>query len=96
MPPVNLKRHLPWVWSALAFGALVLPFVVYVTGVLTIGPYAGGGAGRFFVNYWGDLLRLRGAAWLLLLGPATLVLLWRILVAYAARETSKDDQGASA
>jgi hypothetical protein len=96
MLPMNLKRHMPWVSSALAFGAVVLPFLVYFTGVLTIGPYSGGGAGRFFVNYWGDLLRLRGAAWLLLLGPAILVVLWRILVAYASHETSVDDRPASA
>lgn len=83
MRRMNLKRHGNWLLAALFFGAAVLPFLVYYTGVLTIGPYSRGGAGAFFADFWGDVLRLRGAAWLLLLGPAILVLLWRLLAAYA-------------
>lgn len=79
------RRHLPWLIAALAFGAVVLPILVYYTGSATLGPYAQGGAGQFLVDYFADLARLRGSAWALLLGPLALVLVWRFLVAYAWR-----------
>jgi len=77
------RRHLPWLIAALAFGAVVLPILVYYTGSATLGPYAQGGVGQFLVDYFADLARLRGSAWALLLGPLALVLVWRFLVAYA-------------
>lgn len=77
------RRHLLWLVAALAFGALLLPFFVYYTGSATLGPYAHGGPGSFLRDYFADLARLRGSAWVLLLGPASLVLVWRTLVAYA-------------
>jgi len=80
---MRLKQHVAWVVAAFAFAALVLPFLVYYTGVATLGPYSGGGAGEFIGAFYTDLGRLRPAAWALLLGPATLVLVWRVLVAYA-------------
>jgi hypothetical protein len=80
---MHLRRHLAWIIAALLFGAAVLPFLVYYTGTLTLGPYSGGGPLQFFAAFLADLIRLRGAAWLLLLGPATLVVIWRLLVAYA-------------
>lgn len=80
---MSLRRHLLWLAAALAFGALALPFLVYYTGSATLGPYAHGGPGTFMRDYFVDLTRMRGSAWALLLGPAALVLVWRILVAYA-------------
>lgn len=80
---VHLKRHSAWIAAALAFAALVLPFLVYYTGLAIFGPYANGGPARFLGDYFADLARARPGAWLLLLGPATLVLVWRVLVAYA-------------
>lgn len=80
---MHLKRHMAWIVATLAFAALALPFLVYYTGLATFGPYAGGGPMRFFGDYFADLARLRPGAWLLLLGPAMLVLVWRVLVAYA-------------
>jgi hypothetical protein len=81
--PMQLKRHAAWVLTAFVFAALVLPFLVYHTGTLTLGGYAGGGPLQFLADYYADLARFRPGAWLLLLGPATLVLVWRVLVAYA-------------
>jgi hypothetical protein len=81
--PMSLKRHAPWLIAGLLFGAAILPFLVYYTGTATLGPYANGGAGRFFADFYADLARLRGAAWGLFLGPVALVSVWRILVAYA-------------
>jgi hypothetical protein len=80
---MHFKRHFAWVAAALVFAAAVLPFLVYYTGTATLGPYAGGGPLQFLADFYGDLGRLRPGAWLLLLGPATLVIIWRLLVAYA-------------
>jgi hypothetical protein len=80
---MHLRSHLAWIVAALLFGAAILPFLVYYTGTQTLGPYSGGGPLQFFAAFLADLARLRGAAWLLLLGPATLVVTWRLLVAYA-------------
>ena len=80
---MNPGRLVPWLIAALAFGAVVLPFLVYYTGTAILGPYAPGGPWSFLQQFFSDLARLRAAAWTLLLGPATVVLLWRVLVAYA-------------
>lgn len=72
-----------WIVAALAFGAVLLPFLVYYTGVLTLGAYAHGGPLQFVADLYADLLRGSAGAWILLLGPATLVIVWRLLVAYA-------------
>lgn len=69
---------------ALAFGALVLPFLTYLTGTITLGPYANGGPLAFLADYYADLARLRGAAWALLLGPLALVAAWRLRRALSA------------
>ncbi len=81
-------HHIRWVLAALLFGAAVLPLLVYATGVKTLGPYSGGGPASFFANFVTDLAHLRPAAWILLAAPAALVLVWRLLAAYA-----RDDDG---
>lgn len=63
---------------ALAFGAVVLPFLTYFTGTITLGPYADGGPLAFLADYYADLARLRGVAWALLLGPVALVGAWQL------------------
>lgn len=78
---MTFRRHVRWIAAALVFAAFVLPFLVYYTGVLTLGPYARGGPWRFLGDYYSDLLHLRTGAWVLLLGPAVLVAGWRALVA---------------
>jgi hypothetical protein len=86
--PMIARRHLVWIAAAALFSAAVLPFLVYYTGTVTLGPY-GGGAGRFYADFYADLARLRPGSWLLLLGPVVLVIAWRTLVAYAWPETGK-------
>jgi hypothetical protein len=81
--PMHLRRHVAWIAVALAFAAAVLPFLVYYTGTWTLGSYSRGGAMQFLADFYADLIRGRAGAWTLLLGPATLVIVWRVLVAYA-------------
>jgi len=77
------RHHIRWVIAALVFGAAILPFLVYATGVRTLGPYSGGGPGAFYGAFAHDLAQLRPAALALLLGPVALVAVWRLLVAWA-------------
>jgi hypothetical protein len=81
--PMHLKRHAGWIIAALVFAAFVLPFLVYYTGLQVFGAYQGGGPLHFLGDFYADLGRMRPGAWLLLLGPVTLVIVWRVLVAYA-------------
>jgi hypothetical protein len=81
--PMRLNRHSTWLAAALLFAAAVLPFLVYYTGTLTLGPYANGGPLQFVADFYVGLAQLQGAAWTLLLGPVALVVVWRVLVAYA-------------
>lgn len=83
---MKLRRDSIWLVVALLFGAIALPFLVYSTGVVTLGPYSHGGPFGFYADFLAGLARLRWSAWMLLLGPAALVLLWRLLVAYAWRK----------
>jgi hypothetical protein len=76
-----------WIAAALLFSATVLPFLVYFTGTMTLGPYANGGPWRFLGDFYGDLARLRAAAWTLLLGPVVLVLVLRVVAGYAWQGT---------
>lgn len=61
----------------------MLPVLVYYTGLATLGPYSRGGPGVFVRDFVADLLRMRPAAWVLLLGPVVLVAAWRVLVTIA-------------
>ena len=79
---MGAARIVRWLVAALLFGALLLPFLVYYTGVLTLGPYAHGGPLGFYGDFLADLARLHLSAWSLLLGPATLVLAWRLAARY--------------
>lgn len=78
------SRHtLRWILAAVVFGTVVLPCLVYLTGVRTLGPYAPGGVAAFYGMFLRDLAQLRPAAWTLALGPAVLVLVWRMVTAFA-------------
>jgi len=81
--PMRISRHLAWALAALLFAVVVLPFLVYVTGARTLGPYANGGPLQFVADFYASLAQMQGAAWALLLGPVALVIIWRLLVAYA-------------
>jgi hypothetical protein len=75
-----LRRDATWVGVAITLGLLVLPPVVYATGVKTLGPYANGGLGAFLGDYYVSLAKLQPAAWLLAAGPPIVVIVWRSLL----------------
>ena len=84
---MNVRRNVGWLVAALLFGALVLPFLVYYTGTMTLGPYSHGGPLGFYGDFFTSLARLQWSAWSLLLGPAALLLVCRLAAGYAwARE----------
>ena len=70
--------------AAFAFGVLVLPFLVYLTGTYVFGRYAAGGALGFFGDFARGLASLSWHAWALALGPVAIVGIWRALWRLAA------------
>jgi hypothetical protein len=62
------RRELRIAGLWLGFGLLVMPFLIYLAGVLTLGPYDGG-----LLSFLGSLLAafftLKPTAWLLVFGP---------------------------
>ncbi len=69
-PPGVASCGLAALW--LAFGLVAMPFLIYLAGVLTLGPYEGG-----LLAFLGSLLAafftLKLTAWLLVLGPLSAV-----------------------
>jgi hypothetical protein len=80
---MKLRRTAGWLVAALLFGALLLPFLVYYTGTMTLGPYSHGGPLGFYGDFLASLARLQLSAWSLLLGPAALLLVVRLAAGYA-------------
>ena len=76
----DVRREAVWLGVAVAVGLLVLPPVVYATGVKTLGAYAHGGLGAFLGDYYAALINLRSAAWILATGPIAALLVWRLLM----------------
>ena len=72
------RRELRFAGLLFGFGLLVMPFLIYLAGVLTLGPYEGG-----LLSFLGALLRafftLTPTAWLLVTGPYLLVTAVRFL-----------------
>lgn len=66
--PAGIRRELRILAFAAGFGLVVLPFLVYLAGLLTLGPYEGGLL-RFLGSLYKAFFTLQPAAWLLLLGP---------------------------
>jgi hypothetical protein len=76
---MNPRRDKFWLLAALVFGLLVLPLLVYSTGVYVLGKYADGGPAAFFGDYLRGLVTLRWYSWVLALGPLVIVASWRVL-----------------
>lgn len=74
----GIHRELRYFLLLAGFGLVVLPFLVYLAGLLTLGPYEGG-LPAFLWSLWRAALRLEPSAWLLLLGPYLLFWPLRLL-----------------
>ena len=77
LPPF-WRRELGFFTSFFGFGLLVMPFLIYLAGVLTLGPYEGG-----LPAFLGALMRAfftaTPSAWLLVAGPYLLFMSVRLL-----------------
>lgn len=73
-----MRRELRYFLMLAAFGLLVMPLLVYLAGVLTLGPYEGG-LPDFLKSLYGAFFSLQPSAWLLLLGPYPLFWALRLL-----------------
>jgi hypothetical protein len=74
----TMRRELIYLAWIAGFGLLVLPFLVYLAGILTLGPYEGGLLSFLFSLYLA-FFTLQPSAWLLLLGPYVLFWVVRLL-----------------
>lgn len=60
------------------FGLLVMPFLIYLAGVLTLGPYEGGLL-TFLGSLMGAVFTAKPSAWLLVIGPYLMFTAIRLL-----------------
>lgn len=81
-PPLTtnpvLRRELRYFLIAGGLGVVVLPFLAYLAGRLTLGPYEDG-LGSFLKVLYGDFVHFSPAALGLLFGPYLLFLAIRLL-----------------
>ncbi|NLG76384.1 MAG: hypothetical protein GX535_09110 [Xanthomonadaceae bacterium] len=76
----------------LGIGLFVLPALIYVVGILLLGPYGeGSGLGRFYADFFGDLVEPSARAWSLALGPLVLISLLRLLFLDIRAHPSDED-----
>lgn len=73
------ERELWLLASAVAFGVILLPALIYVAGNTTLGVYEGGGFGAFLADFFKGLFRPHIAYWLVVLGPYLIISLARCL-----------------
>jgi len=62
------RRELGFFVLLFGFGLLVMPFLIYLAGVMTLGPYEGGLL-AFFGSLLGAFFTAKPSAWLLVIGP---------------------------
>lgn len=78
-PQSPLGRELVLLLAALAIGLVLVPWLIWIIGRLTLGDYAHGGP----LALWGDFFRGLYAGslafWIALLGPYVLLLSGRVL-----------------
>ena len=62
------RRELGFFALLFGFGLLVMPFLIYLAGFLTLGPYEGGLL-TFLGSLMGAVFAAKPSAWLLVIGP---------------------------
>jgi hypothetical protein len=66
----------------LAVGLFVVPATIFAVGGALLGPYGdNGGLGRFYGDFFGDLLEPSARAWAIALAPLVLISLLRLVFA---------------
>lgn len=76
--PPNWRRELRIAALLFGFGLLVMPFLIYLAGVLTLGPYEGGLL-AFLASLFVAFFTATPTAWLLVAGPYLLFTAVRLL-----------------
>jgi hypothetical protein len=70
------NRSMRWL-AYVALSIVISPLIVFNAGLLLVGEYLGeGGIMGFLGGVYGDALRFSLSAWIILLGPVLLVLIW--------------------
>ncbi|MGH8135509.1 MAG: hypothetical protein ACRER4_04105 [Steroidobacteraceae bacterium] len=72
------RREIGFFALFFGFGLMVLPFLIYLAGVLTLGPYEGGLL-TFLGSLMGAVFTGRPSAWMLITGPYLMFMAIRIL-----------------
>jgi hypothetical protein len=67
---------------SLAFGVALMPVLIFYVGVATLGRYEGAGLAHLYASLFAGLKEGSPAAWLVILGPYALYLLFRALKAW--------------
>jgi hypothetical protein len=67
---------------SLVFGVALMPILIFYAGVAILGRYEGAGLGHLYGSVFAGLKEGSTAAWLVILGPYTLFLLFRALRAW--------------
>ena len=66
-----------WLVAAVLLGFLVLPALIYVAGSAALGRYEGASVGNLYRSVYQGLGHGNLASWIVVLGPAALILLAR-------------------
>ncbi len=89
------RRELLLFGGALAFGLVVIPFLIWMAGHWTLGPYThsdtgpGHGPLTLFADYFAGLLRGSTGYWIVAVGPVVLlgaIRLWLALIRHFPRD----------
>lgn len=87
----RLRFELVFASIWLGIGLFLLPALIYGVGDLLLGPYGeGAGLGRFYADFFSDLVAPSGRAWTLALGPLVLISVLRLLFLDVRASTSSD------
>lgn len=74
----SVRGDLAWATAALVTGVLIVPPLIWMTGLVVIGPYANGGLWAMLMDMTAQLQQGSRAAWISVLAPLALVLIWRL------------------
>lgn len=75
----RVRKAAAWSIRALLAGVLLMPVLVYLTGVEMLGPYSGGSLWRFIGAFFRDLARFEWQTWMLAVAPVMLLaMIWLV------------------